>query len=342
MNATNTKARRTVLITGATGSLGPRIVWAFHKAGYQLRVLSTVPATHIPSRLLPNDIDITIGDITKPETIQPAMQNVDVVLHLAALLHIANPSPSLRDQYEKVNIAGTENIAQAALQENVERVVFFSTIAVYGSSTTGVITEDTVPQPDTDYAKTKLTAEKVLLGAKRADGTNLGVILRLGAVFGSRIKGNYRQLLISLNRRRFIPIGDGSNRRTLIYDRDVAQAALLAVETSQASGQVYNVTDGDFHTVQEIISTMCDALGRKTTRFRLPIGPMRRIAGLSEDLLAILNLQAPITRATLDKYTEDIAVSGRRIQEQLRFSPRYNLTAGWHETVAEMKRSGDL
>lgn len=80
------------------------------------------------------------------------MQGVERVIHLAALLHIVNPPPSMRTMYERVNVNGTANVVKAAAEMGVRRVVFFSTISVYGNQTDRILTKDTPPQPDTFYA----------------------------------------------------------------------------------------------------------------------------------------------------------------------------------------------
>lgn len=80
------------------------------------------------------------------------------------------------------------------------------------------------PQPDTLYGATKLAAEALVLAAQRHDGVALGVVLRLAAVYGARVKGNYQRLLDAVARGCFVPLGHGGNRRTLVYDRDVAAA----------------------------------------------------------------------------------------------------------------------
>jgi UDP-glucose 4-epimerase len=125
--------------------------------------------------------------------------------------------------------------------------------------------------PDTFYAKTKRAAEQIVLNARDPNGQPLGTVLRLGAVYGSRIKGNYEQLTHALARNRFIPIGDGLNRRTLVYDKDVGRAAALAVFHPAAAGRIFNVTDGKFHTLNEIIESICSALGRKPPWLSLPL-----------------------------------------------------------------------
>jgi len=327
------------LVTGATGALGPRLVQALHEAEFSMRVLSRHSP---PADLLPHDIDVHVGDITDQSIVQAAMQGIDVVIHLAALLHIVNPPSTLRGEYERVNVGGTAAVVNAALSAGVRRVVLFSTIAVYGCATGQILTEDTTPQPDSFYAQSKLAAEQLVLQARRRDGQPLGTVLRPGAVYGARVKGNYRRLVQALRRGRFIPLGDGHNRRTLIYDYDLAQAAVLAAQHPAAAGRIYNVSDGQFHTLNQIISAICAAMGRQPPRFSVPLGPTRVVAGVLEDVLRLVGHTSPIGRATVDKYVEDVAVDSRRVQTELGFAPRFDLYTGWREVIREMRRNREL
>lgn len=329
----------TILVTGATGAVGPRVVAALHDAGFRIRTLSIDSP---PDDVWPKGMETRIGDITDQTAVQSAMQGVHGVIHMAALLHIVNPPPALQGKYERINVGGTATVVEAARQTGVKRLVFFSTIAVYGSSAGRVLTEESPTLPDSFYAHTKLDAERIVLAAKQKEGKPLGTVLRLGAVYGARIKGNYQRLLHALARSRFLPIGRGENRRTLVYDKDVARAALLVLTHPEAAGKVFNVSDGEFHTLNDIISTMCQALGRKPPRSSLPIGPVRCAAGIVEDAAQIMGFSPPIVRATIDKYTEDIAVDSQRIQNELGFVPLYDLAAGWRETVQEMRRTGEV
>ena len=328
-----------VLITGATGAVGPLVVGAFHDEGCSIRTLSIDPP---PSGIWPDDVDTRIGDITDPTAVQAAMEGVDAVVHLAALLHIVNPPPSLREKYERINVGGTSTVVAAAARAGVKRIVLFSTIAVYGSSGGRVVTEETPPNPDTFYARTKLAAEQIVLAARGADSRKIGTVLRLGAVYGSRIKGNYQRLVRSLAGGRFLPVGDGSNRRTLVYEKDVARAAVLASARDAAAGKVFNVTDGSFHAMKEIVDAICEALGRGTPRLALPVAPMRWTAGVLEDASKLFGVESPVTRSTIDKYTEDVAVDGQRIRRDLGFLPEYDLKTGWQEAVREMRVAGVL
>jgi nucleoside-diphosphate-sugar epimerase len=322
-----------VLITGATGAIGPRVVHTLYQAGYRIRTFSVdAPVLGI----FPPNVEVVIGDVTDQVAVQAAMQDVDAVVHMAALLHIVNPPSEMREKYESINVGGTELIVEAAIKAGVKRVVLFSTIAVYGPSHGRVLNEISPTHPDTFYAKTKCAAEQIVLNAKGADGQPLGTVLRLGAVYGSRIKGNYERLTHALSRNRFIPIGNGLNRRTLVYDKDVGCAAALTVSHPAAAGRVFNVTDGGFHTVNEITESICAALRRKPPRFSLPVEPTRTLIRLIEKGSLSIGLKPPITQGMIDKYTEDIAVDGSLIQKELGFVPQYDLKAGWEETIREM------
>ena len=88
---------------------------------------------------------------------------------------------------------------------------------------------------------------------------------------------------------------------------------------------VYNVSDGHSHTLKEIINAICQALGRNPPRFSVPVGPARFLAGLMEDTFRLVGQKSPIGRDTIDKYTEDVAVSSQRIQTELGFKPQHDV-----------------
>jgi nucleoside-diphosphate-sugar epimerase len=328
-----------VLVTGATGMVGPRVVEAFAAAGFQVRTFSRDP---IEEGRLPAGVDERIGNVTDAAAVRQAISGVDVVVHLAALLHLPDPPLDLRGEYARVNVEGTRAVVAAAQEAEVARVVFFSTIAVYGDTGRRVLDEDGPVHPRTLYAATKAEAERIVLEGRRRDGAPLGVVLRPGSVYGARVKGNYRRLVEALARRRFVPVGDGLNRRAMVYDRDVASATVLAAAHPAAAGRVYNVSDGEEHTLAAIIEAICSALGRHPPRWHLPLRPARAGVGLVEDAARLLQARAPVTRATLDKYTEDKVVDSRRIRRELGFVPRYDLRAGWRETIDAMREAGEI
>ena len=257
-----------ILVTGATGAVGPCVVQALCKAGHG-HAIRTFSLNRPLSGAFPPDVDEQIGDVTDQVAVQSAMQGVDAVVHMAALLHIVNPLPEMCEKYERVNIGGTSTVVEVAIKAGVKRIVLFSTIAVYGPSDGCVLNEMSPTHPDTFYAQTKCAAEQIALNARDADGQLLGTVLRLGAVYGSRIKGNYERL------------------------------------TRALAG---NLGPGNLGTRSRILAKVG----------HVPIIP-------------------PVTRAMIDKYTEDIAVDGSLIQKELGFMPQYDLKTGWRETIREMR-----
>ena len=126
------------------------------------------------------------------------------------------------------------------------------------------------------------------------------------------------------------PFTRSSNRKAKDYAKLAAQ--------HPAAGRVFNVSDGQYHTMTEIISAMCEALGRTPPQISLPFAPVRLVAGILEDAGRMIGYQSPVGRATINKYTEDIAVDGSLIQKELGFIPQYDLKIGWEETIREMPR----
>ena len=293
--------------------------------GHRVRALVREPV----STELPENVEIFQGDLANEQVLRRAVSGAHVVLHLAAKLHIENPDASLRDEYERVNAAATEtlvNIANAA-----SRFVYFSTIAVYGHARlrNGLITESDEAFPDTIYSETKRAGELAVLEQKN------GVVLRLAAVYGKGMKGNYPRLVNALKKRRFVYIGNGTNRRTLIHVADVSRAARLAATSPVAAGNIYNVTDGTVHTTRKIIETICDVLRISGPLVRLPEKPVRLLAGAIEDVFALAGKRAPVSRAAIEKFLEDVAVSGEKIKTDLGFVPKYDLMSGWREALKQ-------
>ncbi|MGA9994997.1 MAG: NAD-dependent epimerase/dehydratase family protein [Pyrinomonadaceae bacterium] len=318
---------KTALVTGASGAIGFTLTEHLLACGYKVRALVRNPSTLGSLR----GVEIVQGEINDAASLRKAVAGVSKVFHLAAKLHINNPSPTLHDEYRRINVDGTRSLVEAARDAEVERFIFFSTINVYGpGKPEELISEESPLRPDSFYAQTKVEGERITLAGTHA------TVLRLAAVYGPRMKGNYPRLLSALRRGRFLMIGDGGNRRTLVYVKDVCEAALLAAEHPLASGQTYNVTDGEVHSLKEIIDAMSDALGRKPPKARLPELPVRLTALVIESSFKLFGKSSPVGRATVEKFLEDIAVSGEKIQKQLGFRPRYDLQRGWRETVRQI------
>jgi nucleoside-diphosphate-sugar epimerase len=325
-----------VLITGITGAVGPLIAEQLIKCGHDVHGLSR--SGNLPNHLL-GKIALFKGDITNAEDVYKAMEQCDIVIHLAALLHIVNPPTSLHLEYQRINVDGTRVVVDVACRTQVKRIIYFSTISVYGPTNGKPPVNEQSPRlPQTLYARTKAEAEDIALSAIDADGSPLTTILRLAAVYGPGMKGNYPRLLQAMRRGYFLPVGRGGNRRTLVHVADVATAVLTILNHQESRGQIYNVTDGYIHTMQEIQQTMYHALGKKPPTLFIPHRIAMAAGAVLEKLSFIPFLPPNIGRNTIEKFVEDVAVEGEKIKKELGFQPNYTLTKGWaslsQETVS--------
>lgn len=333
-------AERCVLVTGASGALGPVVVQLLQELGYRVRALGLARPEGTPFAA---DVEWFSGDICDGRLLDAAMKGATHAVHMAALLHINDPAPAMAAEYERVNVGGTQAVVDAAVRHGVQRLVFLSTISVYGYDRGEVLNEGSEPRPTTLYAQTKLAAERIVSSAHRADGVALATVLRLAAVYGSRVKGNYSRLVTALAAGRFVPVGRGDNRRALVQEKDVAAAIGLALEAAPAAaGEIYNVTDGQVHTLREIIDAICAALDRPSPSFSLPVWPVRVLARTGDGLAKLTGRPLPVSSTMLEKYLEDVVVDGGRIERELGFCAGYDLQNGWQDAVAGMRATGAL
>jgi nucleoside-diphosphate-sugar epimerase len=325
MQPQNNARTATALVTGATGAVGPALVRRLVSNGYRVRVL----ARNLPETgLLPGCVEFMEGNITDRRLLDEAVAGMNLIFHMAALLHLNNPPPSLQREYERVNVEGTRRLVEAARKAGSDRMIFFSTINVYGPTPPGLIFDEDAPlRPVDPYAASKVRGEEIVLSGVNA------VVLRLAAVYGPRMKGNYRRMAAALHKGLFCPVGSGENRRTLVFDEDAAAAALVAAIHPAAPGRIFNVTDGEVHTLREIIAAICRVLDRRYPLLSLPYPAVLAGSGIIEDLFRFCGIRAPLNRALVNKLVEEAAVSGARLQNQLGYRPEYDLESGWQRTL---------
>jgi nucleoside-diphosphate-sugar epimerase len=318
-----TRSHLQCVVTGATGAVGPAVTRRIaREPGTSVLAL----ARHAPAPgLLPANARFEAADLFDSGTLS-AVRDAEIVFHLAARLHTSDPGASLRDEYERTNLEATRRLVDATPPS--ARFVFFSTIDVYGPTPAGTqATERTPPAPRSLYGDTKLRAEKAVLEHPN------GVVLRLAAVYGPRVKANYARLARALAKGRYVQIGSGRNLRTVVFEDDVADAAWTVGRAERLSSRVYNVTDGGVHSVADIVAAIGRAIGRSAPRWFLPAPPVRVAAAVADSAMRLVGRRSPVTPQMIDKLQENVAVSGERLMLELAFKPRFDLAAGWAAAV---------
>jgi len=318
------------LVTGATGAIGPSLVNYLLNHGYVVRSYGLdEPAPG----LFAEQIEHFTGDINDEAHLSKALVGVDVVFHLAALLHIENPDPELAPQYYRVNVDGSRLVAEQAARAGVRRLVYFSTVKVYGVRQREPVTEDDPACPQSIYAQTKLAGEEAV-------HTVTGIetcVLRLSAVYGPRLKGSWSRLVDAIERRRFVPIGDLQNVHSLTFVDDVAQAALLVGHHPHAINQIYNVVGYETPTLQDILKAIYSALGRKMPSFTIPTPVALVGSNIIGRSCKLIGKQSALTAEAVHQLTVNEVYSGYKLS-QLGFNPVLTLKQSWQQTIDQLIR----
>jgi UDP-glucose 4-epimerase len=216
-----------ILVTGATGKVGSRLVQRLAQRGDQVRALVRDPSR--ADELRQAQVELLLGDLLEPASLTPAVRGVDAVVHCAAFFRGATP-----EQARSVNELGTQHLAAAARTAGVKRFVFTSTGLVYGSNGGRAAKEDDVCAPSAAYPLSKLAAERFLLSFDQLDTR----VLRLPFVYGDRD----RHIQEAIPMMRGFPPGQ---RMALAHHADVAQAVARLLDSRSPSHRIYNVVDDD-------------------------------------------------------------------------------------------------
>jgi nucleoside-diphosphate-sugar epimerase len=298
-----------VAVLGGSGFIGSHVIPALVEAGCEVVSYDLYP----PEHPLPDGVDDVRGDIRDVTTLTRALGGCDAVLNLAAAHHDFGLTPAT---FESVNVDGARAVTQAMLAAGVTNLCFYSSVAVYGDAAPRP-DETTVPRPVNDYGRTKLAAEGVYR-AWEADGDDRRLlVIRPAVVFGPRNYANVYRMIHQVARRRFFPVGQGSNRKSMIFVTNIVAAILhLWMRPALCEVEVYNCVDQPDLTSSEILTEVYLGLGRRAPRWRLPLQPAI-IAAKPFDLIArVTGRNLPITSERIRKLADaETSFAADRVRE---------------------------
>jgi len=318
----------TTLITGGTGFIGSRLALALREQGTSVRVLAleNTEAEAKNRRLLDErGVELVLGSVTELREVERATEGVAIVYHLAAAQHEMNVSDG---RFREVNVHGTANVIKAADISGVRRVIYGSTIGVYGDPDR-TVDESSPTRPVNIYGETKLEAEGVVLAAQ--DRLHVTVV-RIPEVYGP---GDRRLLKLfrMLAGGGFALIGSGRNLHHPMYVDDLIRGLITIAEGSQPSGETFLLSGPEPVDTRGMISAVSEAVGKKPPRSRLPLWPFLAAAVLMEGLLRPLGIQPPLHRRRLDFFRKSFSLSSERVRRVLGFEPRVGFREGAQRTA---------
>jgi 2-alkyl-3-oxoalkanoate reductase len=263
-----------VLVTGATGEVGRHVTARLLAGGAAARALCRTEP-----HALPRDVEVARGDLTEPQTLEPAVAGVDAIVHCAA--HLGDGGRAL---HCRVNVGGTRALLAAAHRAHVSRVVHLSTVAVYGRKGDGQVVRpadghDPFPELRDDYAWSKIGAER-WVDLYRVHCGLEAVVLRPGIVYGGR-----RDFVARVTRRAVGPLlvvlGSPGMLLPLVHVGDVAEAVLRALRTRSVPAEPLDLVGPGMPTQAEYLASWSAARGERVVPVYVPAARLlRRVAGL--------------------------------------------------------------
>jgi nucleoside-diphosphate-sugar epimerase len=326
-----------ILITGGTGFIGSRLALRCAADGYSVRVfaLARTQAENENKRAVEEaGVEVVLGSVTEADRVHTAVRDADIVFHLAAAQHEMNVPDR---QYWDVNLKGTQAILDACVTAGVQRLVYGSTIGVYGSPD-DLIDERSPVSPDNAYGATKLAAENLVRTFR--DRLHV-VIVRISETYGP---GDQRllKLFTAIKSGLFIMIGGGENLHQMIFIDDLISGLLLAATAKVPSGELFVLAGPEAASTRQIATTIAAELDTDLRRWRAPLWLFMGIAAAFEKLLKPLGIQPPLHRRRMDFFRKNFAISTRKAETELGFRPAVGLSEGIERTADWYRQTGQL
>ena len=311
-----------ILIVGGSGFIGTHLATRLLALGLRVAIFDKAPSAAHPQL-------VTIGDVRDAPALAAAAAHCDCIINLAAE-HADDVRPQSR--YFEVNVDGAKNLVRAASRCTVPRLIFLSTVAVYGLDAPRA-DESAPPRPFNAYARSKLAAEKVYADWAAAEPGRSLLMLRPSVVFGEGNRGNVYNLIEQIRRRRFVMIGAGRNRKSLAYVGNLVEFIARHVDGTPGS-ELFNYADSPDPTMHELVARIRALLGQSGRTWSVPYW-LGLAAGYAGDALALLLRRAfAVSSVRVRKFCAATQVASTRL-DATGFVRPYTLYEGLARTVAE-------
>jgi nucleoside-diphosphate-sugar epimerase len=315
-----------VFVTGGTGFIGGEVVRQLHARGDE--VVCLVRSPEKASKLTELGCELVSGDLGDAEALRSGMEGCDGLIHAAAMYEVGIPAKQHPAMYE-ANVRGSERVLQAALDAKVGKVVYVSTVGIFGN-THGKVVDESYEHPGKEftsyYEETKLEGHRIAKRMMAEDGLP-GVIVQPGGVYGPGDESQIADLLKEFFAGRLFMLPFPELGICLSHVEDIAGGIVLALDKGNA-GETY-VISGPATTIREAIDTVAGVSGRKAPKRALPTGLLKALAPIGP-LVGKLSGQPPNLRemissgdgvtfwASYEKAGRELGYSPREMDEGIR------------------------
>lgn len=251
-----------ILITGATGFVGTSLVQKINDL-HEIIALVRSSGDCLP---------LTVKQIIADNIFEAELpENIDVVIHLAGRAHVLNEvSKNPIDEFRKVNVEGTMQLARQALEKKVKRFIFMSSIGVNGATTGSVpFSENSQPKPHADYALSKYEAEQALIQLFQGTSTEL-VIIRPPLVYAAHAPGNFAKLLKLTATHLPLPFAHINNKRSFIALDNLVNFIECCITHPKAANELFLIADSQAISTEQLVKSIKLGMQKPARLFYIP------------------------------------------------------------------------
>jgi nucleoside-diphosphate-sugar epimerase len=325
------------LVTGATSAIGRKLIAQLVEMGHEVRaLLRTHPSKTNEWMTLPAKVKVYVADLTlknesDPKVLEDACSGVDNIFHIASAVYNYK---NTYDDLININVIGTENLLNAYESSNKNstkpvHLIYASSVSVYGYKRSNeILMESSELKPASPYSESKMMAEQVIKSFADANSRIRYTILRFGTFYGPGYKDSYFKMFKLIEQGRAIYISGGTNYVSLIYEDDAINAILLAASIRNPKNEVYNITDGQFHTIKELFELAAKGLGVQPPKRSIP----HVVAKITSKI-------ANINYDELEFVASDRKIDISKARKELGFKPQHVIEKDGLILVEEYKKT---
>jgi len=314
-----------IIIIGGSGFIGTNLIKQL-KDKYSIGNIDKANSENFSS------ITIT-ADIRDQNKLLNAVNPAEWLVLLAAE-HRDDVSPI--SLYYDVNVEGTKNVLAVMKERNINKIIFTSTVAVYGLNKENP-DENFKEDPFNDYGKSKWQAEEVLRSWYNEDTANRTlIIIRPTVVFGPENKGNVYTLLKQISSGKFYMIGKGNNKKSMAYVENLVGFIQYCIDENFVGYHLYNYVDKPDYSMNDLIKVSERSLNKKLPSLKIPY-TVGYIGGLCFDMLSLITTKKfPISSVRVKKFCATTQFSSKKMLNT-GYAPVYTLEEGLAKTLISIK-----